>query len=105
MDTFLGMGLSPGLQNGIITRRRLVGNLLQESQLDQVLSSIPETVFTVNTVSALGKSDHLCIVVELKATNCFEFIKSVSENWSKFSEEEIVQMGNTIDWTFSEELH
>ena len=91
LDTFTNLGLSPCVQNGTITRRRVVGNSLQESQLDQVLTSIPDSVVSVDTVSSLGKSDHLGILVGLKATNSFEFIKSVSENWSTFSEEQILQ--------------
>ena len=105
LDTFTNLGVSPCVQNGTVTRRRLVGNSLQESQLDQVLTSIPDSVVNVDTVSSLGKSDHLGILVGIKATNCFEFIKSTSENWSKFSDDDIRQAGNSIDWTFSEELN
>ena len=104
LDTFTNLGLSPCVQTGTITRRRVVGNSLQESQLNQVLTSIPDSVLSVDTVSSLGKSDHLGILLCLKATNSFEFIKSVSENWPKFSEEQILQEGANIDWTFSEEL-
>ena len=106
LDTFADMGLSPCLANGTITRRRVFENQLQESQLDQVLTSIPESVLSVETVSSLGKSDHLGIVVYLKTSNNVDFLKSTKENWSKFSEEDIIQIGQGIDWNYqSEELN
>ena len=106
LDTFTKMGLSPCVPNGTVTRRRIVENILQESQLDQVLTSSPESVLNVDIVSALGKSDHMGIVVDLKISNNIKFMKSTKENWSKFSEEDIIQIGQGIDWKYqTEELN
>ena len=105
LNNFTNMGLSPCLPNGTITRRRVFENTLQESHLDQFLTTCPETVLNVETVAPLGKSDHLGIVANLKITNNCDFIKSTKENWSKFSVEDIIQLGLGIDWKYqSDEL-
>ena len=103
--TFASMGLSTCLPNATITRRRVFDNYLQESHLDQVLTSSPECILNVKTVCPLGKSDHLGLVVNLKISNNIEYIKSTKENWSKFSSEDINRLGQGIDWKYqSEEL-
>ena len=105
LNNFTNMGLSPCLPNGTITRRRVFENTLQESHLDQFLTTCPETVLNVETVAPLGKSDHLGVIANLKITNNWDFIKSTKDNWSKFSVENIIKLGQNIDWKYeSEEL-
>ena len=53
----------------------MVGNSLQESHLDQVLCSNTDIVLSAETVSPVGKSDHLGVVVNIKLKNNPEFIK------------------------------
>ena len=101
--SFANMGLSPCLPNNTITRRRVVDNKLQESQLDQVLISCPECVLDIKTVSSLGKSDHLGIVANLKTSNNIKFIKSTTENWSKFSEADVLHLGQETNWSYQSE--
>ena len=48
-----------------ITRRRMVGNTLQESSIDQVFSSEESLITEFNIFSPLGKSDHVSIIVDL----------------------------------------
>ena len=103
MDNFVTLGLSPCIPNGTITRRRVFENSIQESHLDQVLTSSPECILDVETVSSLGRSDHLGVIVTLKTSNNLEFIKSSKENWSKFSEDDILQLGQGIDWKYCSE--
>ena len=105
LNTFTTMGLSPCIPNGTITRRRVFEDTLQESHLDQILTTCPETILNVETVAPLGKSDHLGVVANIKITNNCDFIKTTKENWSKFSVEEINQLGQGVDWKYgSEEL-
>lgn len=101
LDVFSEKGLSSVLENGTITRRRIVGNNLQESQLDQVLSSNDDIVLSAETVSPLGKSDHLGILVEIKLNNNIEYIQTQKENWSKLSKEKIKSLGDNINWDYS----
>ena len=105
LNAFTTMGLTPCLLNGTVTRRRVVEDTLQESHLDQFLTTSPEMVLNVETVAPLGKSDHLGIIANLKITNNSDFIKSTKENWSKFSVDDIIKLGQDIDWKYeSEEL-
>ena len=53
-----------------ITRRRVVGGVLQESTLDQVISSNDALVNGFEILSPLGKSDHHCVLVDLNITEC-----------------------------------
>ena len=48
-----------------VTRRRVVDGKLQESTLDQVLSTNEAIVNDLEIVSPLGKSDHVCFNIEL----------------------------------------
>ena len=80
LDTFSDKGLTSLLENGTVTRRRMVGNSLQESHLDQVLCSNTDIVLSAETVSPVGKSDHLGVVVNIKLKNNPEFIKIQKQN-------------------------
>ena len=96
-------GFAPLIKSGTVTRRRVVGDFLQESLLDQVLVSNSHTVENVDTMSPLGKSDHIPIIVTLKTKNNLMYLKTEKVMWSKFSNEHIAQLGNNIDWCFSSE--
>lgn len=101
LEMFSENGLNPALCDGTITRRRVVGNTLQESQLDQVLCSNADLVTNAETVSSLGKSDHLGVLVNLKIKNDINFIKTEKKNWSKISPAQIESLGENINWEFS----
>ena len=47
-----------------VTRRRYVNSTLQESALDQILSTNYTIVSDSTVVSAVGKSDHMSIVAD-----------------------------------------
>ena len=79
----------------------MVNGFLQESLLDQVLVSNPNTVDNVETLSPLGKSDHIPILITFKTKNDIKYIKTEKEMWSKFSKDRIIQFGSTINWDYS----
>ena len=89
-----------------VTRRRVVNGILQESTLDQVLSTNQAIVNEVKVVSPLGKSDHVSLNVELnlclsnfnKSEMNFEEPKKL---WGKVSLEELLHKSGEIDWSFS----
>ena len=103
LSTLSEKGLTHLIRDGTVTRRRVVGDVLQESLLDQVLVSNPHTVENVDTLSPLGRSDHIPILVTLKTKNDITYLKTEKVMWSKFSEERIAQLGNTTNWGFSSE--
>ena len=104
LDMFSEKGLTPVLNNGTVTRRRVVDNVLQESHLDQVLITNSDFITSVETVSALGKSDHVGILVNLKFQNNTEYIQTEKKNWSKISPDQIQLLGSNINWDFSDNL-
>ena len=101
LDLFSQHGLTACINDGTVTRRRLVDGTLQESLLDQVLVSDLNSVVDITTVAPLGKSDHVSILVDLKTRNDINYIKKEKECWSKFSKESILQLGNSINWNYS----
>lgn len=103
LELFSQMGLTPLVKDGTITRRRVVDGFLQESLLDQVLVSNPSSVLNVDTLSPLGKSDHIPIVITLKTKNDINYVKTVKEMWSKFSKQNIADLGITTNWDYSSE--
>ena len=103
LDTFSEMGISSILENGTVTRRRVVGGNLQESHLDQILCSNTDIVLSAETVSPVGKSDHLGILVNIKLKNNIEYIQLEKQNWSKMSSEKIQSCGDIINWEYSSE--
>ena len=104
LDMFSEKGLTPVLNNGTVTRRRVVDNVLQESHLDQVLITNSDFITNAETVSPLGKSDHVGILVNLKFQNNTEYIQTEKKNWSKISPEQIQLLGSNINWDFSDNL-
>lgn len=101
LDALTEKGLTPLVKDGTITRRRVVNDVLQESLLDQVLVSNPNTVENVETLSPLGKSDHIPILVTYKTKNNVQYMKTEKEMWSKFLPKHIIELGSTINWEFS----
>ena len=104
LDMFSEKGLTPVLNNGTVTRRRVVDNVLQESHLDQVLITNSDFITNAETVSALGKSDHVGVLVNLKFQNNTEYIQTEKKNWSKISPDQIQLLGSNINWDFSDNL-
>ena len=101
LDIFSEKGLLSFLKQGTVTRRRIVDNVLQESHLDQVLCSNQDIVLSTETVSPLGKSDHLGVLVDIKLKNNIEYIQTEKQNWSKFSVSEIETLGEHVNWEYS----
>ena len=89
IDMFLAKGLCPFVRDGTVTRRRLVDGVLQESLLDQVLTSNSNLVGGVEILSPLGKSDHVTILIDLKIKNNIDYLKTKKEMWSKFDQQQI----------------
>ena len=90
-----------------VTRRRVVSGKLQESTLDQVLSTNEAIVNEVMIVSPLGKSDHVCFNVELNLSlsnskQDDEAAKEPRKLWGKVSGKELLHRSAEIDWSFSE---
>ena len=86
-----------------VTRRRMFNGIVQESTLDQILSTNEAAINDFNVVSKLGKSDHLCILAELNmkhetagAVNQQKTVRS----WSKVTTEELLESASKIDWQF-----
>ena len=89
-----------------ITRRRVVGGVLQESTLDQVISSNDALVNGFEILSPLGKSDHHCVLVDLNITECNSmndnsFVRSRKPLWGKMKDAEILRLADGIDWSSS----
>ena len=88
-----------------VTRRRMVNGILQESTLDQILSTSDAAVTDFNVVSKLGKSDHLCILVELNMSNEISSLEqqTLVPAWSKVPVEQLLESASNIDWNFQSE--
>ena len=85
----------------------VVSGKLQESTLDQVLSTNEAIVNEVMIVSPLGKSDHVCFNVELNLSlsnskQDDEAAKEPRKLWGKVSGKELLHRSAEIDWSFSE---
>ena len=105
LNLFTEKGLHWCLTNEI-TRRKMVDGTLQESLLDQILSTNDALVASFKIVSPLGKSDHFCIKIGLDISfdnnkNCKKDIirKPV---WSKITSDEILSYSlENINWSFT----
>ena len=104
MSVFNEKGLGWCLTNEI-TRRRMVNGTLQESLLDQVIYTNDGLVSGHKLLSPLGKSDHVCMNIDLgisfnNIVNSKEFIKKPM--WSKISNEDILNFSKeNIDWKYT----
>ena len=56
---------------------------------------------SAETVSPVGKSDHLGLLLDIKLKNNTEYIKLEKQNWSKMSSENIQSYGDNINWEYS----
>ena len=104
LDCFLDNCLTWFLDNNDITRRRLVGDDLQESSLDQVLSSRNDFVLHFDKLAPFGKSDHivLAIAVNFETSNddaCM--VSSTKRMWSKCDAQCLLDLSLEVDWNFS----
>ncbi len=89
-----------------VTRRRLVGDSVQESLLDQVLCTEDALIRDFSIGPPLGRSDHVSIIVEL---NVFDDVSRYSNevekhNWSKVNDKEIMKFAHDIDWSYSKDV-
>ena len=105
MDFFNTKGMSWHFTNET-TRRRLVKGSLQESLLDQVLFSNDALVADVELLPPLGKSDHLCLMVELGVS--LEHAKVANDesgyktSWSKVNSRDLLNLSKeNVDWSYS----
>ena len=88
-----------------ITRRKVVGGILQESTLDQVLTVNDAIVEKVSVLSPIGKSDHVCLKVDLNIDMLehANYINKVKKNWGKISPKELENKSLNIDWSYTGE--
>ena len=103
LDTIAEVGLSWHVTDEI-TRRRMVNGTLQESTLDQVLTTNSFLVNNIKFLSPVGKSDHSVLLIELNAENSLnsKFVDNeIRHNWSKVSENELLGYSNDIVWEYS----
>ena len=89
------------LDDSYITRRRVVDGVLQESLLDQVLVTNIDATRDLQTVSPLGKSDHVGILFEIKCSNNVETVTRTRPSWGKFDANDIAALGKTVNWSYS----
>ena len=100
LDLFIAKGFSWFIEDKI-TRIRKVGDNLQQSTLDQVLSNNENLVCNVETHAPLGKSDHLSLEVELNINVNHEFMSSKRKNWFKVDKDFVHSHAENIDWSYS----
>ena len=74
---------------------------LQESTLDQLLSSNMHLIESVETHAPLGRSDHLIIEATLSIANDVDYLVSAKRNWSKCDEAKVETMGENTNWDFN----
>ena len=100
LDLFIAKAFSWFVEDEI-TRIRKVGNNLQQSTLDQVLSNNESLINSVGFQSPLGKSDHLGLLIELNVTCNLDYISSKKKNWYKVNKDFVHSHGSDIDWSYS----
>ena len=85
-----------------ITRRRVVGGVLQESTLDQVITSDDAIVNSFELLAPLGKSDRRSILCNLNVnvSNKEVFVKSKKILWGKVNSSDIEEIARqrNINW-------
>ena len=88
-----------------ITRRRVVSGVLQESTLDQVITSNDAIISSFEMLAPLGKSDHRSILCNfnLNLSNKEVFVKSNKTLWGKVNSEDIEKIASdkSINWEYS----
>ena len=104
IDTFLDNELHWHLNDGTITRRRIYGGSLQESLLDQVLTSDPALLVDCVVSAPLGKSDHNAIISRVKCENLPGYTITDKKCGSKISLKNLAQIGENIDSVYTGEI-
>ena len=85
------------------TRRRLVKGVLQESLLDQILTTNDALLNSIEILPKLGKSDHVCVKIELgvslaKSTDTIMY----KQVWSKVKSSDISKFSvENVNWEYS----
>ena len=87
------------------TRRRLYGNAIQESLLDQVLTNNDALIYSIEHGAPLGKSDHVVLKVKLKLKDDDSCVVQSKKNWSRVNEENVLSWSSNIDWSYSDEAN
>ncbi|CAB4019189.1 Hypothetical predicted protein [Paramuricea clavata] len=100
LDCIVANGFSWHITNEI-TRRRFVCGELQESTLDQILTSDPDIIDDIIFGPPLGRSDHLTLEIRLKLYDDASYLTSVKYNWSKCDIAKVVYLGQQTDWFYS----
>ena len=102
IDLITDLGLSWHITDEI-TRRRVVSGVLQESTLDQVVSSNEAIVNCVKVLAPLGKSDHVSLLVDLNVNSKHkrEFTRSTKILWGKVTEADILDFSKDVNWSSS----
>ena len=101
MNAFLEKGLTWYIKD-TYTRRRLYGNTIQQSLLDQVFTSNDALIYDIAEGPPLGKSDHVVLDISLNLSSMFGFTSSIHKNWSKIKEADVLNWSKEIDWNYSE---
>ena len=105
IDCFVSCGLTWHITDDI-TRRRIVDNKMQESTLDQILTSDSDIIKQFTLGPPLRGSGHLTAVLEVKLYDNVEYLASKKFNWAKCDIPRLNSTGRQIDWFYSEEaLH
>ena len=99
INLFHETGMHWHLPDGTITRRRLYDGKLQESLLDQILTSDLVILNSYEILAPVGISDHLGILSTIAAGNQQGYIRPEKIAWSKLSPQSIVQTGSSLRWS------
>ena len=100
LDTFIAKGFKWYIEDKI-TRIRKVEDNLQQSTLDQVLATNENLVNSVDVRAAIGKSDHVSLIVELNVHVNIDFINNKSKNWYKVDSEFVNSHATNINWGYT----
>ena len=83
--------------------KRIVDNKMQESTLDQILTSDSDIIKQFTLGPPLRGSDHLTAILEVKLYDNVEYLASKKFNWAKCDVPRLISTGRQIDWFYSEE--
>ena len=103
MDVVHNAGLS-WLLTDEITRRRKVGDVVQESLLDQILCTDESLINDYVIGPPLGKSDHASIIIELNLLGDGVNDSSIDvkkHNWSKVNNLDVLKLSSDVEWSYS----
>ena len=101
LDLFIAKGFNWFIEDQI-TRIRKVNDNLQQSTLDQVLSSNESLINSVEFQAPLGKSDHLGLLIELNVNVNLDYVMNKRKNWYKVDQEFVCSHAENINWSYSQ---